>query len=68
MELLKMIGLSVIAMTHFLCGVSAYTLIYITVKKEQSVKLGIANYRGKAFWALLVSLSIIISFYITYVF
>lgn len=68
MKLLSFLGLSIIIIIHFIYILANIALFINMFKEKLSVKYGLKDKTGLIFWVWIISFSILLSFYITYVF
>lgn len=68
MKLLSFLGLSLIIIVHFIYILANIALFINRFKPKVSVNYGLNDKFGIIMWVNIVSFSILLSFYITYVF
>jgi hypothetical protein len=68
MKLLSFLGLSLIIIIHFIYILANIALFINRFKPKASVSYGLNDKFGIIMWVLIASFSILLSFYITYVF
>jgi hypothetical protein len=68
MKFFIFLGLSLIVVVHFIYIISCIAIFIKTFKKKIAVKLELDKDKGWFYWVNIVSFSVLLSFYITYVF
>jgi hypothetical protein len=68
MKLLSFLGLSLIIIIHFIYIISCVAIYLKTFKKKIALKLELDKDKGWFYWVSIVSFSVLLSFYITFVF